>query len=75
MALSPQALMWKQRLETLQIAVNEYYLAEKTRLTNEVEVLKAILDGRTAGKGIQRTGVAGVSRAVYTDLASYLKGS
>lgn len=72
---SKQAQFRKQRLTSLQTAVNEYYTTEKKRLENEVKVLKAILDGRTAGKGIQKSGTATVSKAAQSDLAAYLRGT
>lgn len=49
--------------------------SEKKRLENEVKVLEAVLQGRTAGAGIQANSVATVQAVAESDLAAYLKGS
>lgn len=63
------------RLQDLQDATKEYVKSEKKRLENEVKVLEAVLQGRTAGAGIQANSVATVQAVAESDLAGYLKGS
>lgn len=75
MAKSAEALFREGRLDALQAALTEYYDSEKKRLTNEASVLNAVLDGRTAGAGIQQGSVDVVSKAAESDLAAYLRGS
>lgn len=62
------------RLDDLKTAVDNYVSAEKTRIGNEVQVLEAILSGRTAGAGIQEASVAVVQAVAESDLADYLNG-
>lgn len=75
MAKSEQALFREGRLDALQEALNGYYDEEKKRLTNEVSVLKAVLQGRAAGGGVQESSTDTVSKAAESDLAAYLRGS
>jgi len=63
------------RLNDLKQAVHDYVDKEKTRIGNEVKVLKAILDGRTAGAGIQASSTAVVAAVAQSDLNDYLKGA
>lgn len=62
-----------ERLKNLQTATKEYVEAERKRLKNETDSLQSILNGRTAGKGIQRISTTVVAAAAYKDLDSYLK--
>jgi nitrogen fixation/metabolism regulation signal transduction histidine kinase len=62
------------RVDSLQRATEEYVKVEKKRLENETKFLKAVLQGRTAGAGIQQNSVAVVQAVAESDLASYLKG-
>lgn len=75
MAKSKQALFREGRLDALKTALTGYYTSEKTRLTNEAKVLDAILNGRTAGAGIQKSSTETVSKVAESDLAAYLRGS
>lgn len=59
----------------MQDATKEYVKSEKKRLENEVKVLEAVLDGRTAGAGIQANSVAVVQAVAQSDLSAYLKGT
>ena len=63
-----------QRLRDLQKATRDYVSKERTRLENEAQVLKDVLDGRTARRGIQALSTSVVSAAAEKDLASYLRG-
>jgi uncharacterized protein YqeY len=63
------------RLKELQKSLKEYLANERKRLENEVSVLESILDGRTAGKGIQQVNTTTISSVAESDLAKYLKGS
>jgi hypothetical protein len=63
------------RLSDLETATKDYVKTEKKRLENEVKVLEAVLDGRTAGAGIQANSVAVVQAVAESDLSAYLKGS
>lgn len=63
-----------QRIDALEKAVLEYTGKERTRLENEVSVLKAILSGRTGGKGLERTVTKTVSAVAYNDLNTFLSG-
>jgi hypothetical protein len=59
-------------LNALKTAAHEYTAKERTRLKNEVLVLKSVLDGRTGGAGIQRLSTAMVSAAAQRSLDDYL---
>lgn len=63
----------KERVKALKEATLEYIKAERARLENEASVLKAVLDGRTGGKGVQENLVKVVTAAAEADLAAYLK--
>lgn len=63
------------RLTDLETATKDYVKNEKKRIENEVKVLEAVLQGRTAGAGIQANSVAVVSAVAFADLASFLKGT
>lgn len=63
------------RLTDLQTATKDYVKNEKKRIENEVKVLEAVLQGRTAGAGIQANSVAVVSAVASSDLAAFLKGT
>jgi hypothetical protein len=62
------------RLSELESKTKEYVKKEKTRIENEVQVLEAVLKGRTGGAGVQKISVTVVTAAAENDLASYLKG-
>jgi hypothetical protein len=62
-----------QRLKDLQQTAKDYIKAERTRATNEVASLNAILNGRTGGKGIQQISVTVVANVANKDLDDYLK--
>lgn len=62
------------RLNDLEKATTEYVKNEKERLGNEVQVLEAILKGRTAGAGIQQQSATVVAAVAQNDLAAYLRG-
>lgn len=74
MSASTAAEKRKQRLAELKSAVDEYVGKERTRLENEGKSLKAILDGRTGGKGIQKDAQATVSKLAGADLYYFLAG-
>lgn len=61
-----------QMLEELQTAAKAYTAAERTRLENEVSVLKAVLSGRTGGAGIQRLNTEMISAVAKKSLDDYL---
>lgn len=63
------------RLNALRKAVHQYADAEKKRIENEVAVLQAVLNGRTAGKGIQQSSTTIVAAVAESDLAAYLQGA
>jgi hypothetical protein len=63
----------RARIKALQQSTHEYVAAEKKRIENEASVLKAILDGRTAGKGIQAKSTTTVAAVAEADLAAYLQ--
>lgn len=65
----------QSRLQDLQDATKDYVKSEKKRLENEVKVLEAVLDGRTAGAGIQANSVTVVQATAESDLSAYLKGT
>jgi hypothetical protein len=75
MAKSAQAQFRDGRLDALKAALKSYYTTEKVRLTNEATVLNAVLSGRTAGAGIQKSSTEIVSKVAESDLAAYLRGS
>lgn len=64
-----------ERLQALRDATHEYVAAEKKRIENEVAVLEAVLDGRTAGKGIQAQSTSTVAAVAQSDLTAYLQGA
>jgi hypothetical protein len=59
-------------LTALKKAAHEYTAKERTRLKNEVSVLKSILDGRTGGAGIQRISTDMVAAVAQQSLDAYL---
>ena len=65
--------MRQERLAALQQAMKDYAKEEKKRITNEVSVLTAVLQGRTGGKGIQKVGIKLVAAVASNDLSSFLK--
>lgn len=68
------AVARKARLESLKTATLDYVSKERLRLENEAKSLKAVLDGRTGGKGIQKDAQAAVSKIAGNDLFYYLSG-
>jgi hypothetical protein len=60
-------------LKALQDATNEYVTKEKTRIENEVAVLQAILDGRSAGSGIQSQTTKHVAAVAKAEIYAYLQ--
>ncbi len=64
----------EDRIKELQRTVKDYVKSERTRIENEVTVLKAILSGRTGGAGIQSNSVSVVQAVAQSDLAAYLNG-
>lgn len=63
------------RLQDLKQATDDYVKSEKDRLSNEVQYLKAVLQGRTGGAGIQANSVAVVQAVAEADLATFLRGA
>jgi phage host-nuclease inhibitor protein Gam len=59
-----------QRLDALQKAVDQYIKSEKDRITNEVKVMQAIVNGR----GGAVAGKQAIQAVAYNDLAEYLSG-
>lgn len=70
--MSSQAQEKGARLDRLEKAATDYVEAEKKRIDQEVLILKAILDGRTGGAGVQRFTVGTVDAVAQNDLAFYL---
>lgn len=64
-----------ERISKLATTAKGYIAAEKKRISNEVSFLKDVLDGRTAGKGIQSNPISNITSAVESDLAAYLGGT
>jgi len=64
-----------KRVDDLEKAVLDYTGKERTRLENEVTVLKAILSGRTGGKGLETTASKTVAAVAYNDLNTFLNGA
>jgi len=62
------------RIEALEKATKDYIKEEKKRIENEVQVLEAVLKGRTGGKGLQKSSNSVVEAVAQNDLAAYLKG-
>lgn len=60
-------------LQALQDATHEYVAKEKTRIENEVAVLKAVLSGRSAGSGIQSQTTTQVASVAKAEIYDYLK--
>lgn len=65
----------QDRIQSLQRTAKEYIDAERKRTENHVKVLEDVLNGRTAGKGVQKVSVKVVQAAADKDLATYLKGA
>jgi hypothetical protein len=61
-----------QRLQQLQQATHDYVGKEQTRIDNEVSSLQAILNGRTAGAGVQQSSNQVVQAVAQSDLTAYL---
>jgi hypothetical protein len=62
------------RLKELQDATKEYTDSETERLQNEVLSLKAILEGRLAGKGLQENPISDVTQDCYVSIQAFLAG-
>jgi len=63
------------RLDNLKTAVSTYVSDETTRIDREVKILKAVLDGRLGGAGIQAVSIKRVSEVAFNDLQGYLDGA
>ena len=63
------------RIEALKSSVDDYVKAEQKRIDDEVQVLEAILNGRTGGAGVQASSADVVASVAQSDLAAYLDGS
>lgn len=61
------------RLQDLLNTTKDYVKKEKARIENEVKVLEEILNGRTGGSGVQKSGQAKITAVAQNDLATYLK--
>jgi hypothetical protein len=61
----------QDRIQALADAVSDYVKKEKERITNEVQVMEAIVQGRGAGSGDAQKKVSAVA---YNDLSAYLSG-
>ena len=59
-------------LEALKTSAHAYTTKERTRLQNEVQVLKRILSGRTGGAGVQRLNTLVVAAVAQRSLDDYL---
>lgn len=69
------ASKYLERLLEVQEAAREYTEKETERLENEVASLKAILDGRLAGKGLQANPITDVTKDGYKSLQDFLAGN
>lgn len=61
------------RLKALEDKTKEYVKKEQDRIDAEVQVLEAVLKGRTGGAGAQKSEDV-VAAVAYNDLYSYLQG-
>lgn len=61
-----------ERLEQVERTVKDYVKAEKQRIENEVQVLEAVLKGRTGGAGVQSNSTGAVVALATSDLATFL---
>lgn len=64
-----------QRLQSLLQATQQYVQTEQTNINNTVQVLQAILNGRTGGAGVQASSTAVVAAVAQNDIAVYLSGA
>lgn len=60
------------RLNNLKQTVDQYVQKEQERISNEVQSLQAILNGRTGGAGIQQGNTNAVAAVAFNDLAEFL---
>ncbi len=65
----------QSRVTDLQKTATQYITKEQNRISNEVQVLKAVLSGRTGGQGVQTSSAAAVSAIAYNDLNNFLLGT
>lgn len=68
------AAKYLDQIKELQNVTKEYVDKETKRLQNEASALKAILDGRTGGKGIQSSPITDVTKNCYVSIEKFLKG-
>lgn len=62
-------------LKNLQATTKDYVGKERIRLNKEADIMKAILSGRTGGKGIQAISKVIVASAAQRRLQEYLSGA
>ena len=63
-----------KRLTDLKTAVLELAAKEKKRIEDEVAVLKKVMSGRTAGKGLESSTTDRVAAVAVNDLDAYIRG-
>jgi hypothetical protein len=61
-----------QLLQDLQKTTKEYVAKERTRLQNEAAVMKAVLKGRTGGRGLQDQNTQVAAAVAQANLSKYL---
>lgn len=64
-----------QLLDDLKQALDEYYDAEESRITDEVSFVKSVLKGRTGSARLAQANAAVAEVLVINDINSFLAGT
>ena len=71
--LQAAAQTFQQRVTALQQTATQYISKEQTSITNTVSSMKAILNGRAGGAGVQQSNSAAIASIAFNDLTDFLQ--
>jgi hypothetical protein len=71
-AATQAAQTLQSRVMALQQTATQYISNEQQDINNTVQVIQAILNGRTGGQGVQQSSNTAVAAAAFDDLADFL---
>jgi hypothetical protein len=72
-AATQAAQTLQQRVTALQQTATQYITNEQNDINNTVQVIQAILNGRTGGAGVQSSSATAVAAAAFNSLADFLQ--
>lgn len=70
--VDPVAIRRRKMVKQLKATADEYVKKEKDRLNAEAKAMQAILDGRSAGAGIQQLNTQMIAGVAQSSLDDYL---